>query len=149
MQGLSEQLGRNVPSLQRDSNIHNQREHEGRGPDVQQRSEAASERTSGGGQNDRDHGDPVQNGRSRGKSRCFSYTAVRIDRHQSRRKAGLTGLLDVLHLRSNSRRAQPRHLLPSKPSWNPSLASMLNIRFVSTSCPSPLLTITSPELRRG
>ena len=135
MEGHSEQLDRNVPGLQRDSNIHNQREREGHGPDVQQRSEAAFECTSGGGQNDGDHDDPVQSGRSRGKSRCFSYTSVRIDRHQSRRKAGLTELLDVLHLRSNSRRAQPRHLLPSKPSWNPSRASMLNIRFVSTFYP--------------
>ena len=72
----SEQLGHNAPDLhttEKDSKTRNGKEQEDQGPDVhsvQQPSEAASERTLGGGQDGGD-ADPVQ---SRGKSWCPGRT---------------------------------------------------------------------------
>ena len=42
--------------------------------------------------------DPVQSGRSRGKSWRSGYTMVRIDHYQSKREAGLTALLGLPRL---------------------------------------------------
>jgi len=58
-------------------------EREDRGLDVQQSSSSATAitRTSGSGQDGGDVHDQVQSGKRRGKSRCFSYTVVRIDRY--------------------------------------------------------------------
>ena len=62
-----------------DSNIRNPWEHENRG--VQQPSDTAPERTSGGDQDGGDVHDLVQSGRSRGEFLCSGYTTVRIDRY--------------------------------------------------------------------
>ena len=75
----SEQLGRSdpvLPSDEWDSNTRDQREHEDRGPGIQQPSETAAEHTSGGDANGSDLAKP---GKSRGKSRC-SGTIVHTDR---------------------------------------------------------------------
>ena len=82
----SEQLGCNTPDLhstEGDSKIRNQKEYEGRGPGVQQPSEAAPERTLDGGQRGGDTDDLTQPKRSRtqGESRCSSYTAIYTDYH--------------------------------------------------------------------
>ena len=73
----SEQFGRNTPDLsdERDSNIRDRGEHEDRAPGVQQPSETAPERTSGG-----DH-DPVRSGGPEGGSWYSMHTTVRIDRY--------------------------------------------------------------------
>ena len=64
-----------------DDSTEAQREHEGRGPIIQQPSEIVPEHTIGDGQ---DGGgahdiDQTQSGKSRGKSWCFCHTTVRID----------------------------------------------------------------------
>ena len=67
----SEDFSRSIsdlPSDQRDSNIHNQGENEDQGPGVQQPSEAATERTSGGGQDDGHGHGPAQSGTSKGQT---------------------------------------------------------------------------------
>ena len=65
----------------------------------------------------------------RGKFWCSCYTTVRIDHRQSRKEARSTGFLVVPHLSSTLRRDQPKHSVPSKPSWHPSQMSIPNIRF--------------------
>ena len=129
----SEQLSiRNTPdlhSVERDSIVPNMEEHVDRGPSVHQSSGTAPGRTFGDGQDGGDTDDVVRSRKSRGKSSCSVYNMVCIDHCQLRREDGSTGLLAVPHLRSNLRRGQPKYLLPSKPSWNPYLASMPNIRF--------------------
>ena len=80
----SEQVDRSTPVLrsnEKDSSIRDQGEHEDRGTGVQQPSETGVERTSGGGQDSGDTHDLVQSGESKRKSRCSSYTTVRIDNH--------------------------------------------------------------------
>ena len=84
MEERSEQLGPNTPDLhsaEADSNIRNQREYKDRGLGAQQRSETASERIFGGGQDDGDSDGLVQSGRSRGKSWYSDYTTVHVDHH--------------------------------------------------------------------
>ena len=76
----SEEFGRSTPGLhsdERDPNIHDRREREDRGAVVQQPSETAIEHTSGGGQ---DVDDPIQLGKSRGKSQCSGYTIIHFER---------------------------------------------------------------------
>ena len=124
----SEQFDRSNPdphSYDEDSTIRDWEEHEDRGSGAQRSSETARERTSGGVR------DTAQSGKSEGKSPHSGYTMVCIDRYcQSRREAGLTGFLGVPWLWSTSRRDQPKHLVLSKPSWNPSPFSIPNIRFL-------------------
>jgi hypothetical protein len=81
--------------------------------------------------------DPIQSGRSRGKSWRSGYAMVRTDHYQPKREAGLTALLGLPQLQSISRRGQPKHSAPSKLSWNPFPLSMHNIRFVPTLCSRP------------
>ena len=50
----------------------------------------------------------------------------------------MTTLLGVPRLLSNSRRGQPKRLVPLKLSWHPSLVYMPNIRLVLTLCSRPL-----------
>ena len=79
----SERLNRSNPDLhssERDSGIHDWGEHEDRGPGVQQPSETAAGRTSGGGQDVGDAHDVVQSGKSTSKPRCSGNTVVHIDR---------------------------------------------------------------------
>ena len=64
-----EQLSRDTPdlhSIEKDSNIRNQGEHEDHRPGVQQHSEAAPERTLGSGQDAGDADDLTRSGKSRG-----------------------------------------------------------------------------------
>ena len=71
----SEQLGRNTP------NLHSaEREHVGRGPGVQQHSEAISEHRSGPDQDGGDADDLAGSGKSRGEL-CSAHTAIRTDRY--------------------------------------------------------------------
>ena len=78
----SEQLGCSPPDLHstENSRIHNQ-EYEGHGLGVQQPSETTPQRTFGGGQDGRIADDLVQSGKSKGKSRCCSYAAIRTDHY--------------------------------------------------------------------
>ena len=87
----SEQLSRNTPNLHpagSGSMILNQREHEGRGPGVQQDSEATSNPVD----------DLIRPGTEKGKSRCSCYTTIHTDLYQLRREVGLTRILGALHL---------------------------------------------------
>jgi len=132
----SEQPVRNTPVphyAERDSKVLNRREHGDQGPGARQPSETAPERIFGSCRDGGDAHEPVQSWRSRGKSWCSGYAIVRIDHHQLRREVGMTGLLGMLQLWSVSQR-QLKHLVPSKPSRNPSPSSMLNIRFILTLC---------------
>ena len=123
--GRSEQLG---PATS--DPLPAKKEHEDQGLGIQL-SEAAPERTSGSDQDDGDAGDLVRSGRPRGKSWRSVYTStVRIDPHQLRIGARLTGLSGVPHSWSISPRGQLKYLGPSKPSWNPSPSSMPNTRSV-------------------
>lgn len=128
----SRKLGPSTPDLH-----PGEREHKYRGLGVQRYSEATFEHTFDGCRDGGDVGDLTQSRRSRSESRCSAYTVVRTDHYQSRREAGLTGILGAPHLRSKSQRGQPKHSVPSKLSWHSSRASMPNTRFISTPRPSP------------
>ena len=76
MEAQNEQLGPNTPSLhsvETDSNVRNQREHEDRGLGIRRPSETAPERRCGDGQDEGDADDPLRSGKSRGKS-CVLVT---------------------------------------------------------------------------
>lgn len=75
--------------------------------------------------------DPTQSGVSRGMLDFrFRLGNINIDNHWSKTEAGLIGPWGVPRLWSISRRGQPKHLRPSKPSWNPSRFFTPNIRSV-------------------
>ena len=94
--------------------------------------EIATERVFDSGQDGGDTRDLSESGRSRGKPWCPGYTVIHIDYHQLKREVGLTGLLDLPQLWLISRKGQPKHLVPSRLSWNPSPSSMPNIRLILT-----------------
>jgi len=75
----SEQLGHNAPDLHSTSRDSNRREHEGRGPIVQQPSEIAPEHTLDDGQDGGDVHGINQSGKSRGKFWRSFYTTVRVN----------------------------------------------------------------------
>ena len=124
MEVRNEQLGCNTPDFHLA-----EREHEDWGSGVQRPSKINPERTFCCSM---DADNLVGSGRSKGKSWRSGRMTARTDHHQLRRGGGLTGLSGVPHLSSISRRGPPKHLVPSKPSCNPSPLSMPNIRFVST-----------------
>jgi len=79
----SEQLGRNTSDLHSAKRDSNRKEHEGRGPTVQQPSEITPERTLGDGQDrgDAHDIDQVQSEGCGSKSWCSSYTTIRVDHY--------------------------------------------------------------------
>jgi len=101
------------------TDVYSPPQYEVRRPGIQQPSETVPG----------DVDDPIQSGRSRGKSLCSSNTLVRIDPYQMGREAGCAGVLGVTHSRSVSRGG--RRSVPSKPPWNPSPLSMPNLMFVA------------------
>ena len=126
MQAQSDQLGPNTPDPHPVES-----EHEDQRPRVRRPSNVALEHQPEGGQDDEDIDDLTQSNRSRGKSWCSGYTSLSSAltvTAQLGTEAGSTGISGVPHSSSISPRGQPKHLVHSKPSWDPSPVSMPNIR---------------------
>ena len=104
---------------------------------VQQPPATAAEDASGDGQDGLDAYGLVRSEKSGGERQGSSHSAVRTDRYQPRREAGLIGPSGASHLWSTSPGGRPERSLPSRQSWNQSPSSARNIRYVLMLCSSP------------